>query len=104
MTEYLLVFHKQDALIFPFSKTLKSTFDVSSKDDKTLTWNHLIRMTVESVGGRIMLKDLYDLLEQHPKALNNPHYRERIRATIYENKHQFIPCGNGEYSLRYTVA
>ena len=52
----------------------------------------------------IKLTDLYSLLEDHPKAKNNEHFRERIRATIYEHKDQYISSANGEYSLRYKVA
>ena len=104
VTEYLLLFQKEDVFVIPFSKTLSSKFDVRKKDDVTLTWHHLVRMTLESVGGSAKLSDLYSLLEDHPKAKNNEHFRERIRATIYEHKDQYISSANGEYSLRYKVA
>lgn len=38
------------------------------------------------------------------KAKNNEHYKERIRATIYEHKDQYVSCGNGCYRLTYQVA
>ena len=104
VTEYLLLFQKEEVFVIPFSKTLSSKFDVRKKDDVTLTWHHLVRMTLESVGGKAKLSDLYSLLEDHPKAKNNEHFRERIRATIYEHKDQYISSSNGEYSLRYKVA
>ena len=104
VTEYLLLFQKEDVFVIPFSKTLSSKFDVRKKDDVTLTWHHLVRMTLESVGGKAKLTDLYSLLENHPKAKKNEHFRERIRATIYEHKDQYISSANGEYSLRYKVA
>ena len=34
----------------------------------------------------------------------NEHFRERIRATIYEHKDQYTACGNGVYRLNYQVA
>lgn len=104
VTEYLLLFHKQDVFVIPFSRTLNGRFDVRKKDDASLTWHHLIRMTVESMGGQTSLADLYAALQEHPKSKNNPHYKDRIRATIYEHKNQYIQCGEGEYRLTYRVA
>ena len=90
--------------MLPFSKTLYGNFDARSKDDTALTWHHLARMTMESMGGEAKLSDLYDALESHPKAQKNPHYRDRIRATIHEHKGQYVPCGERAYALSYTVA
>ena len=104
VTEYLMLFHKKDVLMIPFSKTLSGRFDVSQKDDVSLTWHHLIRLTMESVGGEAELSTLYSMLEKHPKAQKNEHYKERIRATIYERKEQYLSCGNGRYRLSYKVA
>ena len=104
VTEYLLVFHKQDVFMIPFSKTLSGSFDARCKDDESLTWHHLVRMTMESMGGEAKLSDLYDALESHPKAKKNPHYRDRIRATIYEHKGQYVPRGDGVHALSYQVA
>ena len=47
VTEYLLLFHKEEVLIVPFTKTLRGRFDVSARDDASLTWHHLIRMTLK---------------------------------------------------------
>lgn len=104
VTEYLLLFHKKDVLMIPFSKTMSGRFDVSQKDDVSLTWHHLIRLTMESVGGETELATLYSMLEEHPKAQKNEHYKERIRATIYEHKDQYLSCGDGRYRLSYKVA
>ena len=98
------MFHKQDALMVPFTRTMRGRFDISQKDDASLTWHHLIRMTMESVGGTAELSTLYVKLQTHPKAKNNEHYKERIRATIYEHKDQYVSCGNGCYRLSYQVA
>lgn len=104
VTEYMLVFQKQDVFLVPFSLTLSDICDLQKKDVKVLTWHHLIRMTLESRGGTATLTELYSLLENHPKAKVNPHYKERIRATIYEHKEQYISNGDGQYSLSYQVA
>lgn len=50
------------------------------------------------------LVQLYARLQHHPKAKKNAHYKERIRATIYEHKDQYLSCGDGTYRLSYQVA
>ena len=66
--------------------------------------NDRIRMTMEDMGGSADFKMLYERLADHPKALKNEHFKDRIRATIYEHKGQYIPNGNGGYRLNYNVA
>ena len=63
----------------PFSKTLRNIFDASKKDDASLTWHHLIRMTMEDMGGSADFKMLYERLADHPKALKNEHFKDRQR-------------------------
>jgi len=104
VTEYMLLLHKKDALIIPFHFSQDSRFSVADTDITALTWHHLIRMTLESAGGRMSLVELYAKLQHHPKAKKNIHYKERIRATIYEHRTQYISCGDGTYRLSYQVA
>lgn len=101
VTEYLLVYHKESPIIIPFSWNKNGEFNLLEKDYSGLTWNHLIRSTIEYMGGQGKLSDIADLLQNHPKAKNNKHYRERIRATVYENKTDYINKGNGVYALTY---
>lgn len=104
VTEYMLVYHKDDPFIVSYSKRLGNSVDISQKDVAGLTWHHLIRATIEKLGGEAKLTDLYDYLSEHPKSKKNEHYKERIRATIYEHKEQYIQTGNGSYRLTYKVA
>ena len=78
--------------------------DLRKEDIPGLTRHHLIRLTMEDLGGRAKLSDLGDRLASHPKAKKNPHFRDRIRATVYEHPGQYISCGNGFYALNYAVA
>ena len=103
VTEYLLVYHKNNPVIIPFSWVKTSEFSILEKDYSGLTWNHLVRSCIEYMGGEGKLSDIADLLQNHPKAKKNEHYRERIRATIYENKNDYINKGNGVYALVYGV-
>lgn len=59
---------------------------------------------MESMGGRAKLSDLGNALANHPKAKCNPHFRERIRATVYEHHNEYQNHGGGVYSLSYAVA
>lgn len=104
VTEYLLMLKKADSLIIPFSIRQEGTFSIANTEITALTWHHLIRMTMESIGGMADLPTLYLRLKEHPKAKNNPHYQERIRATIYEHRDQYIPVSRGCFQLNYTVS
>lgn len=103
VTEYALLLKKTDSFIIPFSIRQEGVFSVQNTDILALTWHHLIRMTMESIGGRGALKDLYALLKEHPKAKKNPHYQERIRATLYEHPDEYIPVSKGYFRLSYPV-
>lgn len=104
VTEYMLLLHKKDVFMVPFHYSQNSCFSVAETDLTALTWHHLIRMTFEAAGGRMSLVELYAKLQNHPKAKKNEHFKERIRATIYEHKDQYIACGDGTYCLTYQVA
>lgn len=104
VTEYMLLLHKKDVFMVPFHYAKETVFSVAKTDLTALTWHHLIRMAFESAGGRMSLVELYALLQHHPKAKQNAHFKERIRATIYEHKDQYIACGDGTYRLTYQVA
>ncbi len=104
VTEYMVIFHKDNPLIIPFSWTRTGECDITKRDCQTLTWYHLIRSVMEQLGGTAELSQLYQMLENHPKARANAHYKERIRATLYEHKDTYIQTGNGQYRLNYTVA
>jgi len=104
VTEYMLLLHKKDVFMVPFHYSQNSCFSVAETDLTALTWHHLIRMTFEAAGGRMSLVELYAKLQNHPKAKKNEHFKERIRATIYEHRDQYIACGDGTYRLTYQVA
>lgn len=104
VTEYLLLFQKEDALTVVFDAKRVGKINLATNDTKALTWHHLIRMTMENVGGNTKLSELYVLLAEHPKAQKNEHYKERIRATVYEHKSEYLSDGDGCYHLAYAVA
>ena len=90
--------------LIAFSKRLNNTIDMFQNDAPGLTWHHLVRSAMEKMGGEARLTDLYSYLAEHPKSKKNDHYKERIRATIYEHKEQYIQTDSGAYRLTYKVA
>ena len=104
VTEYMVVFRKDNPLIVPFTWTRTGNCDISKKDCTSLTWHHLIRSTLEQFGGSADTVQLYAVLENHPKSKSNPHWKDRIRATIHEHPNDYISEGNGRYKLSYSVA
>lgn len=104
VTEYMLVYHKEDVLMVPFTWQTNQHFSITNVDLESLTWHHLIRMTLESMGGSATLSDLYQRLQDHPKSKKNPHYRERIRATLYEHTAEYSRIDSGCFALCYQVA
>lgn len=103
VTEHLVLFQKEDCLIIPFSYRKNGKFYLLHNDSVALTWFELIRSVMESRGGVMSLQELYEILQKHPKAQKNKHYRERIRACIYEHKTAFQTNKYGYYRLKYQV-
>lgn len=101
VTEYLLVYHKESPMVIPFTWVREYSMDLSKTDFNGVTWHHLIRSQMEAMGGKANLQDLYHALDNHPKSKKNPHFKERIRATLYEHVQDFIPMGNGNFKLAY---
>ena len=60
VTEYMLIYHKDDPFLISYSKRLGNCVDISQKDVAGLTWHHLIRATIEKLGGEAKLSVLYD--------------------------------------------
>jgi len=104
VTEYIMLYRKDDPFLVTYSKRLSNSTDISKNDVAGLTWHHLVRSVMEKLGGEAKLTEIYAFLAEHPKAKKNNYYKERIRATIYEHKEQYIPTGNGSYKLSYSVA
>lgn len=103
VTEYLLVCQKSDPLIVTFSKRAYGTMNTAVQDARGLTWLHLVRSTMESLGGTATFPQLYARLSEHPKAKANENWQARIRATLYENPQEFERCAHGMYRLAYAA-
>lgn len=100
-TEHLLLFQKENVIQIPYSYRRSGTFLLLEQDCKELTWFVMVCAAMEHLGGVARLQELYDIYENHPKAQKNKHYKERLRATIYEHKSHFQTNGRGTYRLKH---
>ena len=55
VTEYLLLYHKAESLMIPFAVQRSAVVELRQADTPALTWHHLIRLTMEELGGRAKL-------------------------------------------------
>lgn len=101
VTEHLLLFQKENVFQIPYSFRKSGFFYLQKQDSKALTWFHLVCAVMEHLGGIVTLSQLYEELKDHPKAVNNKHYKERIRATLYEHRNEFLTNHRGSYWLSY---
>lgn len=67
-------------------------------DDAPLTWRTLVRYALERLGRKATLASIYEVLGETPKARRNPHWRERIRATLQLSA-EFRPVSRGVWEL-----
>ncbi|GKX32332.1 hypothetical protein SH1V18_48120 [Vallitalea longa] len=98
VTEYVMVFMKDKSFIVNISYIKHTTVDIQKAAN--VTWYQLIKDTFEYLGGYTSLSKLNKVLANTKKAKCNPHFKERIRATIYENG-DFVRVNRGFYKLVY---
>lgn len=94
--EYLVVMEKQPGCVVRIRKTVVVDYDVTRWAD--VTWRTLVRYALERLGRKATLASIYEMLADTPKARRNPHWRERIRATL-QLCSDFRPVARGVWEL-----
>lgn len=92
--EYLMVVKKESGLIVPMTYTKRVKVDM--RMSKSASWRDIIHSILES--GQQSLEGLYRQMENTPKAMNNPHWREKIRQVV-QNTRYFTRVAEGTYAL-----
>ena len=92
--EYLMVVKKEGGLIVPMTYTKRVKVDM--RMSKSASWRDVIHSILES--GQQSLEGLYRQMENTPKAMNNPHWREKIRQVV-QNTRYFRRVAEGTYAL-----
>lgn len=93
--EYLLVLRKDSALIVPFSQTIKGNFDI--RNSPNTTWRDIVYSAIKSYG-KMSLQELYEELGKYKKAQANPHYKDKIRQVVQNDKY-FTRLETGVYKV-----
>ncbi|PZR95153.1 MAG: adenine methyltransferase [Stutzerimonas stutzeri] len=60
-------------------------------------WNYVVTEALRTLGGTARLKDLYQALNNHPRAKSNPNWQAKIRQTV--SRAGLRRVDNGVYSL-----
>ena len=95
--EYLLILRRDN----PYIQTLKITKDYSFdiRDSKSATWKDIIYSIFEKEKKPLSLRDIYDRISKNKKALNNKHYKEKIRQTLRSYDRIFECTERGVYKI-----
>lgn len=95
--EYLMICRKDNSLIIPFKLTTTSKADI--RDLKAPIWRDVIYDTLESVGGKCNLTELYNAIKDHNKCKTNIHWKEKIRQTLQKYPKYFKNEDRGVWSI-----
>ena len=94
--EHLLVFKKNEVWAVQLKRTVTQSFDL--RQFQNITWRDLIQGTLEWLGGKATLSQIYKVIEGSKKALKNNHWKEKIRQTLQLHDN-FTAVDRGVWSL-----
>lgn len=95
--EYCLILRKDEPLILDYMITKKGRMDL--RDSINITWKDLVANTLEALGGRSDLNNLYKKLEGYKKTESNNNWKAKIRQTLQLNEKLFINIDRGIWRL-----
>lgn len=96
--EYLVIIRKDDNYIFPCHIIKQVAIDI--RQSVKVTWKTLIQATIENLGGKASIGQLYEILAKHPKAKDNNNVREKIRQILGSFSQEFVRISEGVFILR----
>lgn len=81
--EYLMVLHKEAAMIYEVLLPTRKTSDM--RDNRSATWRDVLCSILEDSGGSMSLQEFYLKMDGHKRCDGNAHWKEKIRQTLYIN-------------------
>lgn len=78
--EHLLVFRKNEVWKVKLKRTKTETFDL--RQFKNITWRDLIQGALEWLGGKANLDQIYGVVKDSKKTINNNHWKAKVRQTL----------------------
>lgn len=94
--EYLIVTRKDSGLIIPVSMTSRKNADV--RNMHCASWRDTIYAVIQENGKPMKLEELYEHMKMSKKAESNPHWKEKIRQTL-QNERYFARESRGTYRI-----
>ncbi|WP_455938424.1 hypothetical protein [Gemella morbillorum] len=95
--EYCLILRKDFPMLMDFSITKKGRMDI--RDSLNITWKDLVASSLESLGGKSTLSNLYDFLDGHKKTDKNNNWKAKVRQTLQIYPSLFARVNKGEWAL-----
>lgn len=95
--EYCMILRKDEPLILDYMIPKKAKMDL--RDSMNITWKDLVASSLEALGGRIELNNLYKFLDGYKKTTNNPNWKAKIRQTLQVNPSLFTNIDRGVWGL-----
>lgn len=95
--EYCLILRKDEPLILNYMITKSGQMDL--RDSMNVTWKDLIASTLEKLGGKSDLNNIYLLLDGHKKTESNINWKAKVRQTLQINPKIFNNIDRGRWCL-----
>ena len=85
--EYILILKKISPYIINFQMSKEYRIDI--RDSSTATWRDVINSVICKIGKEtsFSLEEVYSEIEGHKKCETNPHWKEKIRQILQQDKH-----------------
>ena len=93
--EYLIVTRKDSGLMIPVSFTTSRNADI--RELASPSWRDILIALLEEHQS-MTLNDIYSYMEKSRKSQSNPHWKEKIRQTL-QNERYFSKVSRGTYSI-----
>lgn len=94
--EYILVLKKASPYILDFKYPTEVKLDI--RDSQSATWSDIIFAVMQKFNYSVSLDQIYNEIEGHERCKTNPHWKEKIRQTLYTKK-QYISSRRGYWCL-----
>lgn len=95
--EYCLILRKDYPMIMDFSTIRKGRMDI--RDSVNITWKDLIASSLEELGGKTSLSNLYEFLNGYKKTNSNVNWKAKVRQTLQIHPNLFNKLDRGVWAL-----
>lgn len=95
--EYCMILRKDFPIMMDFSMIKKGSMDI--RDCINITWKDLVASSLEDLGGKSSLAELYKFLDGYKKTEKNQNWKAKVRQTLQTNKKLFINVNRGVWCL-----